>query len=59
MKTFEVKLIAEDVIYVYIAETGTPTQAIRKALTVLPTSDLRNDFREIRVNNLTKKPSQA
>lgn len=59
MKTFEVKLIAEDEILVYTTEAGTPTQAIRKALKALPTSDLRNDFKEIRIHDLTTKPSQA
>ena len=59
MKTFEVRLIAEDEVFVYTTNAGSPTQAIRKALKALPTSDLRNDFKEIKVNNLNTKPSQA
>lgn len=59
MKTFEVKLIAENEIFVYTTNAGTPTQAIRKALNALPTSDLRNDFKEIKVRDLSIRPSQA
>lgn len=59
MKTFEIRFITDDAVYVYTTRAYTQDSAIRKAISKLPICVLRNGFNSISVRMLVDQPSQS